>query len=124
MESNERYYRRRAVEERMAAQRAMTERRARGTPSLPRTSPSAPSPLPAFPSAARRPSQANLASIENSFNSRSRVEDWEQFFAEKSRRRFEKERDERRRNRTRLTLAAGVITLLVVTAVVGLAVLA
>lgn len=52
------------------------------------------------------------------------MEDWEQFFAEKSRRRFEKERDERRRNRTRLTLAAGVITLLVVTAVVGLAVLA
>jgi hypothetical protein len=50
------------------------------------------------------------------------VEDWEQHFVEKSRRRFEKERDERRRARTRLTIATALLALLFVGAVVGLAV--
>jgi predicted nucleic acid-binding Zn ribbon protein len=51
------------------------------------------------------------------------VEDWEQHFAEKSRRRFEKERDERRRARTRLIVATALLILLFVGAVVGLAIL-
>jgi hypothetical protein len=52
------------------------------------------------------------------------VEDWEQFFAEKSRRRFEVERGERRRNRAKLGLAGAVVALLVVGAIVVLAALA
>jgi hypothetical protein len=52
------------------------------------------------------------------------VEDWEQFFAEKSRRRFEVEREEMRRDRLRLALAAGLIGLLVIVAIVGLAIVA
>jgi hypothetical protein len=51
------------------------------------------------------------------------VEDWEQFFLEKSRRRFETERQERRRNQFRLTIAVGVVVMLVVGAVAGLAML-
>jgi hypothetical protein len=52
------------------------------------------------------------------------VEDWEQFFAEKSRRRFEVEREEMRRDRLRLALAAGLIGLLVIVAMLGLAIVA
>jgi hypothetical protein len=52
------------------------------------------------------------------------VEDWEQHFIEKSRRRFEKERLDRRRHRTRLTIAIAALTTLFVGAVVGLAFLA
>ena len=51
------------------------------------------------------------------------MEDWEQFFAEKSRRRFEMEREEMRRDRQKLLLAAGVITLMVIAAIIGLSIL-
>lgn len=51
------------------------------------------------------------------------MEDWEQFFVEKSRRRFEKDRSERRRERAKLTIAAAVIALIVVGAIASLAVL-
>lgn len=52
------------------------------------------------------------------------MEDWEEFFLEKSRRRFEQERDERRRDRIKAAIAAGTVALLVIAAIVGLAVLA
>jgi len=45
------------------------------------------------------------------------VEDWEEFFVQKSRRRSEKERFERSRERTRLTMAAAVVGLLILGAV-------
>jgi hypothetical protein len=49
------------------------------------------------------------------------VEDWEQFFVEKSRRRFEKERLERRRGRTQALIAAAIIGMIILGAIVGLA---
>lgn len=49
------------------------------------------------------------------------MEDWEQHFVDKSRRRFEKERNERRRGRTRRTLAVVVLAVIFVGAIVGLA---
>lgn len=51
------------------------------------------------------------------------MDDWEQHFLEKSRRRFDKERDERRRARARLTITGVLLALLFIAAVVGLAVL-
>lgn len=51
------------------------------------------------------------------------MEDWEEFFVQKSRRRSEKERAERSRERARFTVAATVVGLLVFAAVVGLALL-
>jgi hypothetical protein len=50
-----------------------------------------------------------------------RVDDWEQHFVEKSRRRFEKERHERRRTWTRLAVAGAIVVIIVVGAVLGLA---
>jgi hypothetical protein len=52
------------------------------------------------------------------------VEDWEQFFIEKSHRRFDRERNERRRQRTRTTIAASLFVLLIVGGLSGLAVFA
>jgi hypothetical protein len=49
------------------------------------------------------------------------VEDWEEFFVEKSRRRFDKERLERRRQRTRAGIAVALLGIILVGAVVGLA---
>lgn len=51
------------------------------------------------------------------------MEDWEQFFVEKSRRRFEKERLERRRQRTQGVIAAVVVGLILIGAIVALAAL-
>jgi hypothetical protein len=51
------------------------------------------------------------------------VEDWEQFFLEKSRRRSERDRHERRREWTRATLAAALFTALVVGAIAALTIL-
>jgi hypothetical protein len=51
------------------------------------------------------------------------VEDWEQFFLEKSRRRFDKERLERQRERTRTAITVGLITVIVVSGILGLALL-
>jgi len=45
------------------------------------------------------------------------VEDWEQFFAEKSRRRFDRERNERRRMVAKLTIAAAIFGLLLASAI-------
>jgi predicted nucleic acid-binding Zn ribbon protein len=50
------------------------------------------------------------------------VDDWEQHFVEKSRRRFEKERHDRRRSRTGLALAALILVIVVIGAVLGLTV--
>jgi len=47
------------------------------------------------------------------------VEDWEEFFVEKSRRRFDKERSRRQRLRRQSTIAA-VVTILLVGAIVAL----
>jgi hypothetical protein len=52
------------------------------------------------------------------------VEDWEEFFLEKSRRRFDKERLERRRERTRTAITATLLVVLILFAIVGLAYLA
>ena len=41
------------------------------------------------------------------------MEDWEQFFVDKSRRRFEKERAERRRQRTQSLIAAAIVGVVV-----------
>jgi len=49
-----------------------------------------------------------------------RVEDWEQFFQEKSRRRFEKERRRRRRRSIGIALGGAVIGLAMAAAIVGL----
>jgi len=51
------------------------------------------------------------------------VEDWEQFFVEKSHRRFDKERNERRSQRAKTSLAAALLVLIVLGGVVALAVL-
>jgi hypothetical protein len=51
------------------------------------------------------------------------VEDWERFFIEKSRRRFERERHDRLRTRAKLTIAIGLIALIVVGSVVRFAAL-
>jgi hypothetical protein len=51
------------------------------------------------------------------------VEDWEQFFVEKSRRRFDKERAERLRLRRQATIAGAIITLLIIGAIVALSIL-
>jgi hypothetical protein len=51
------------------------------------------------------------------------VEDWEQHFLEKSRRRSEKERLYRRGQQARLTIAAVIVLLLIIGAILGLAVL-
>jgi hypothetical protein len=51
------------------------------------------------------------------------VQDWEQFFVEKSRRRAETDRLERRRNQFKLTLATAVLVLIVLGGIVGLAML-
>jgi hypothetical protein len=51
------------------------------------------------------------------------VEDWEQHFAEKSRRRFEKERAERRRMRRGRMMAALAVGSSHVAGLVGLAIL-
>lgn len=61
--------------------------------------------------------------MQNSSETRDRVEDWEQFFVEKSRRRSHKQRLERQRRRTTLTLSTGLVALAVIGAVVGLALL-
>jgi hypothetical protein len=52
----------------------------------------------------------------------SRVEDWEQFFVEKSRRRSEREWTERRRERTKLLIAALVIAMLLAGGIASLAI--
>jgi len=49
------------------------------------------------------------------------VEDWEQFFAEKSRRRADKERRVERRRRTEAWIAAGFICALLAAGILGLA---
>jgi hypothetical protein len=49
------------------------------------------------------------------------MEDWEQHFVDKSRRRFEKERNDRRRDRTRRTLAVAALAIIFVGAILGLA---
>jgi fatty acid desaturase len=49
------------------------------------------------------------------------VEDWERFFVEKSRRRSERKRGERRRARAILTIAAAIVGLLFAAAIAGLA---
>jgi len=51
------------------------------------------------------------------------VEDWEQFFIEKSRRRFDKERNDRRRQRRHAMIAAVLIGLLLLGSFIALAVL-
>jgi hypothetical protein len=51
------------------------------------------------------------------------VEDWEQFFVEKSRRRFDKERAERLRLRRQSIIAGAVIALLIAGAIVALSIL-
>jgi hypothetical protein len=51
------------------------------------------------------------------------VEDWEQFFVEKSRRRFDKERAERLRLRRQSIIAGAIITLLIAGAIVALSIL-
>jgi hypothetical protein len=50
------------------------------------------------------------------------VDDWEQHFVEKSRRRFDKERHERLRNRARLTAAIVIVTIVCIGALLALAV--
>ena len=52
------------------------------------------------------------------------MEDWEQFFVEKSYRRFDKERVERRTQRTKMALASAVLILIVLAGIVALAMLA
>jgi hypothetical protein len=49
------------------------------------------------------------------------MEDWEQFFVEKSRRRADKERLEERRRRRQTIVSAGLVALLVFAAIAGLA---
>jgi hypothetical protein len=49
------------------------------------------------------------------------VEDWEEFFLEKSRRRFDEAERERRRERTRTTIAVALLVLVVIFGIVGLA---
>lgn len=51
------------------------------------------------------------------------MEDWEQFFAEKSRRRSEKDRLERRRRRTEKLIYAAIVTSVLVGGIAGLAIL-
>ena len=51
------------------------------------------------------------------------MEDWEQFFVEKSRRRFEKERLDRRRHRTNGLVAAAIVGAIVLSAIFALAML-
>jgi hypothetical protein len=51
------------------------------------------------------------------------VEDWEQFFVDKSRRRFDKDRLDRRRRRLKSSLAVGVLGALLLFAIVALAML-
>jgi len=51
------------------------------------------------------------------------VEDWEQFFVEKSRRRFEKERLDRRRHRKQGVIAAVITSAIVLSAIFALAML-
>jgi hypothetical protein len=48
------------------------------------------------------------------------MEDWEQFFVEKSRRRFERERSHRRRSLANLTIVAAVAGLLLAGAIASL----
>jgi hypothetical protein len=50
------------------------------------------------------------------------VEDWEQFFVEKSRRRFEKERLDRRRHKKQALIAAFIIGALMTGAILGLSI--
>jgi hypothetical protein len=50
------------------------------------------------------------------------VEDWEQFFVEKSRRRYDKERAERLRLRRQSYIAGAIITLLIIGAIVALSI--
>lgn len=51
------------------------------------------------------------------------MEDWEEFFLEKSRRRFEKERLERRRQRLGGWVTAVILGLIIIGGLIGLAVL-
>jgi hypothetical protein len=51
------------------------------------------------------------------------VEDWEQFFVEKSRRRFDKAERDRRRERTRTAITVALVMLIVVVGIAGLALL-
>ena len=51
------------------------------------------------------------------------MEDWEEFFLEKSRRRFDKAEREHRRQQSRIAISAALIVLLVLAGIVGLAVL-
>jgi hypothetical protein len=50
-----------------------------------------------------------------------RVEDWEQFFVAKSRRRFERERFDQRRRRIGAVIVAAILTLVIVLGIIGLA---
>ena len=52
------------------------------------------------------------------------MEDWEKFFIEKSHRRFDKERTERRSQRTKTTVAAAVLVAIVLGGVLVLAMIA
>jgi hypothetical protein len=56
-------------------------------------------------------------------NPRLGVEDWEQFFVEKSRRRFDKERAERLRLRRQSIIAGVIVTLVITGAIVALSIL-
>lgn len=49
------------------------------------------------------------------------MEHWEEFFVEKSRRRFDNEQRERRRQRAKAGIAAAFIAILIIGAVTGLA---
>jgi hypothetical protein len=51
------------------------------------------------------------------------VEDWEEFFVEKSRRRFDRAEHERRLQQTRTAITVALLVLLVVLGIVGLEVL-
>lgn len=51
------------------------------------------------------------------------MEDWEQFFAEKSRRRSEKDRLERRRQHTERIIYAAIIGSIIAGGIAGLAIL-
>jgi hypothetical protein len=48
------------------------------------------------------------------------VEDWEQFFVEKSRRRADKERFEQRRHRRQTILAVAMVAVLILAAIAAL----
>ncbi len=109
----------------MAAQRAMTETarawHAKLAEDFAERATASTTAAPLLPSARKAPSPPNLASIGISSAPPRPVEDWEQFFVEKSRRRSERVRSERRRKRAILAIIATVLGLLFAGAIAGLA---